>query len=330
MNKKAIPSIVILFISLGIFLGFSVIDKEPNGSRIQEPVQLESIPPSPPPYYVSPNAIIYEDSLDGANDTTDLKARGYLVYYRGSGPQGLTATWFQGNNTVFPAFNGPSTGYVAANYNVVTGMNNIDSWLVLPITSVSVGDTLSFYERSPTGSTWPDSMRIMYSPVGDSVPEAASWVELGRFKNNITAWTQRIFTVPTAGANGRFALRYNVVNGGPTGTNSNFIGVDWIRVYGTPTGVTNNQTPVAYDLSQNYPNPFNPSTTINYSIKQSGLVTLKVYDILGKKVATLVNDLKVAGSYSVTFNGSDFSSSVYTYRLEVNDFVSVKRMLLVK
>jgi len=232
MKNKVLPSLVILFVSLGIFLGFSVMNDNPNGSRTQEPVQFESIPLSPAPHYVAPDAIIFEDSLNGANDTTDLKARGYLVYYRGTGPQGLTATWFQGTSTVFPAFNGPTSGYVAANYNVVTGMNNIDSWLVLPVTPVGAGDTLSFYERSPTGSTWPDSMRVMYSAAGDSTPEG-TWVELGRFKNSITAWTQHIYTAPTAGPNGRFALRYAVANGGPSGSNSNYIGVDWIRVYGS-------------------------------------------------------------------------------------------------
>jgi len=113
-------------------------------------------------------------------------------------------------------------------------------------------------------------------------------------------------------------------------TNGDAISLDLVDFSGTVIGVTNNQTPVAYDLSQNYPNPFNPATTIDFSIKKKGLVTLKVYDILGKKVATLVNDLKVAGSYSVNFNGENLSSGVYTYRLEVNDFVSVKRMLLVK
>ena len=67
--------------------------------------------------------------MNGANDTTSLHSRGYVTYYRGTGPQGTAATWFQGNQTVFKAFNGPLNGYVAANYQVVTGMNDIDSWV---------------------------------------------------------------------------------------------------------------------------------------------------------------------------------------------------------
>ena len=549
MKNKVLPSVVILFISLGIFLGFSVMDDNPNSSRTQEPVQFESIPLSPAPHYVTPDAIIFEDSLNGANDTTDLKARGYLVYYRGTGPQGAIGTWFQGNSTVFPAFNGPATGYVAANYNVVTGANNIDSWLISPPVTVGAGDTLSFYERGVTASAWVDSMRIMYSAVGSTTPEG-TWVELGRFQNTITgSWFNRIYTFPTAGSGARFALRYNIVNGGPSGTNSNFIGVDWIRVYGsgggppigpvpeiiyykfednpTSTSVTNyaipgqgtNPAPLSiisltsggqfdscivgttgasnggvvtgwnnslgsgswtistwinlptdptglayyifgdaagsfrcfhngvagpnslmlrgtgitnvtvtgvgpapvvvhfvYDsaasnikvykdgvfdqtssqalnlspgsgfkvggysttrtmkasldefrvysraldtaeisatwnhqlpiitaiptpvlnmpdkfvLSQNYPNPFNPTTTIEYKTPTKGLVVLKVYDILGKEIATLVNEVKNAGSYTVEFNSTNLPSGTYFYRLEAGDNLDVKKMILLK
>lgn len=83
-------------------------------------------------------------------------------------------------------------------------------------------------------------------------------------------------------------------------------------------------------LYQNYPNPFNPSTTIKYSIKESGLVTLKVFDVLGKEVADLVNEVKPAGVYEIEFNAIDLPSGVYIYSLRVNDFVSNQKMLLLK
>ena len=76
--------------------------------------------------------------------------------------------------------------------------------------------------------------------------------------------------------------------------------------------------PTSYALGQNYPNPFNPTTTIQYDIPASGsqkLVTLKVYDVIGREVATLVNETKVAGSYQVTFNASRIASGVYFYKL---------------
>jgi hypothetical protein len=86
----------------------------------------------------------------------------------------------------------------------------------------------------------------------------------------------------------------------------------------------------SYSVSQNYPNPFNPSTTIRYQIPKPGLVTLKVYDILGKEVATLVNENKIEGSYDFTFNASRFASGVYIYQIRVNDYVSSKKMILLK
>ena len=88
--------------------------------------------------------------------------------------------------------------------------------------------------------------------------------------------------------------------------------------------------PTETKLLSNYPNPFNPSTTIKYQLKEPGFVTLKVYDILGKEVATLVNENKGAGYYTVNFDASKLASGLYIYRLEVNNFVESKKMLLTK
>jgi hypothetical protein len=88
--------------------------------------------------------------------------------------------------------------------------------------------------------------------------------------------------------------------------------------------------PEEYSLSQNYPNPFNPSTKINYGLPASGLVTLKVFDNLGREIATLVNEVKDAGYYTVSFNANDLSSGVYYCKIAVNGFVMIKRMILLK
>jgi len=96
-------------------------------------------------------------------------------------------------------------------------------------------------------------------------------------------------------------------------------------------GVSNNATIAdSYELSQNYPNPFNPTTSINYSIPKSGLVTLKVFDILGKEVAIIVNEFKNAGNHDVNFNASSLSSGVYFYRIESGNFIDTKKMFLLK
>jgi hypothetical protein len=93
-----------------------------------------------------------------------------------------------------------------------------------------------------------------------------------------------------------------------------------------------NVIPYIYSLSQNYPNPFNPATRIQYSVANAGMVTLKVYNMLGQEVKTLVNEEKSAGIYEVTFNaaGLSLASGVYIYRIKAGDFVKVKKLMLIK
>ncbi len=88
--------------------------------------------------------------------------------------------------------------------------------------------------------------------------------------------------------------------------------------------------PEAYALDQNYPNPFNPSTTITFSLPHASHVSLKVFDLLGQEVATLVNGNQTAGPHEVTFNAAGLSSGVYFYKLVSGDFAQVKKMSLVK
>ncbi len=129
------------------------------------------------------------------------------------------------------------------------------------------------------------------------------------------------------------------------GTNNSLYGVSkignrWIAVgdYGTilkssfgEVGVRDkNEIPTVFSLQQNYPNPFNPGTKIIYSIPQTSFVTLKIYDILGNEVATLVNEEKALGNYEVEFNASKLSAGVYFYKLQAGKFVQTKKMMLLK
>lgn len=86
----------------------------------------------------------------------------------------------------------------------------------------------------------------------------------------------------------------------------------------------------SFKLEQNYPNPFNPSTEIKYSIPVESYVRLKVYNVLGNEVATLVNEEKPAGKYSIKFNASNLSSGVYIYRLQTDYSIITKKMTLIK
>ena len=105
---------------------------------------------------------------------------------------------------------------------------------------------------------------------------------------------------------------------------------EWID--GGMVGVESNvsELPEKYSLSQNYPNPFNPTTVINFSIPESGLVSVKVYNALGQQVAELVNEVKAAGSYDVDFNASNLSSGMYIYKISAGQFSATRKMMLLK
>jgi hypothetical protein len=93
---------------------------------------------------------------------------------------------------------------------------------------------------------------------------------------------------------------------------------------------TNGEIPSKYELFQNYPNPFNPTTVISYQLPKSGHVFLKVYDVLGREVVTLVDGNMKAGNYPVQFNASKLSGGVYFYRLQATGYIETKKFLLVK
>lgn len=98
-----------------------------------------------------------------------------------------------------------------------------------------------------------------------------------------------------------------------------------------PTGIKNEGgIPNEYSLSQNYPNPFNPSTQISFSIPKEGNVKLTVYDVIGNEVAIIVNGYFTAGNYKVTLNASGWSSGVYYYKIESNNYKSVRKMIIIK
>ena len=94
--------------------------------------------------------------------------------------------------------------------------------------------------------------------------------------------------------------------------------------------VAANELPVAFTLAQNYPNPFNPGTKIKYSVPQSSNVVIKVFDVLGNEIETLINEEKPVGTYELNWNAANLLSGVYFYRLQAGDFVQTRKMLLLK
>jgi hypothetical protein len=114
-------------------------------------------------------------------------------------------------------------------------------------------------------------------------------------------------------------------------------GGEWVKfekdIYnydGTVDVANKSQIPIEFEFMQNYPNPFNPETTISYTINESNNVELKIYDILGNYIATLVNESKQPGRYNVKFNAADYSSGAYIYSLNVGNKIVTKKCLLIK
>jgi len=110
--------------------------------------------------------------------------------------------------------------------------------------------------------------------------------------------------------------------------NSNYVIVKYGNI---PTGIASGSSVVKdFDLEQNYPNPFNPATTIRYRVPEADFVSLQVFDILGKRVAVLVNEEKPSGSYKINFNAEDLASGIYLYKLEIGSHIKTKKMVLTK
>ena len=108
------------------------------------------------------------------------------------------------------------------------------------------------------------------------------------------------------------------------------------RIYNSGTGQlpklssTEEVLPTEFSLSQNYPNPFNPSTTIKFDIPKATRVSLKIYNVLGQEVETLVNEIMEPGAYNFKWDAGHFASGMYIYRIEAGNFVQSKKMMLIK
>ena len=144
------------------------------------------------------------------------------------------------------------------------------------------------------------------------------WTEVGFVHGNGTSNSPHEYSYTDAGiSSGTYAYRLKQID------NSG------VFKYSASTEVTI-AAPKAFALNQNYPNPFNPTTVISYQLPIMGNVSLRIYDMLGREVETLVNETQEAGSYEVVFNASNIASGVYFYRLQAGDYTAMKRILLVK
>lgn len=271
---------------------YMVFDRNYVGSYSDRgPVKTETTPSN---WYVNINA-----AINGAAD--QLLAFGVAD----NATDGFDALYDYAKPPISPAPNAAET------YFLQSGWNQYITKFAADIKAPFTGQTAkswSFRAMSKTGG----SMTIEWANISSlpqEIKDNYTFMLRGPgIPNGINMLTQTSYTfTATAGAVYSFSI------------NSTPVGVD------DGTG-----QPVSYRLNQNFPNPFNPSTTISYSIAEPGVVTLKVFDAQGNEVASLVNEYKNSGSYSINFDASGLSSGVYFYKLQAGSFSETRKLMLMK
>jgi photosystem II stability/assembly factor-like uncharacterized protein len=208
------------------------------------------------------------------------------------------------DDRAFVTFGGFGTSHVFKTENagvtwtdIGVGLPDVPTWSVAVdpenTNHIYVGNEIAVYQSQDSGDNWTN--------ISGNLPDAVLAMELDFSNSN------RMLRLATHG-NGAYQLAL--------------------------TSAVSNQyeetIPTYFTLEQNYPNPFNPSTTIRYSIKESGSVKLNVFDINGKQVAALVNKTQTVGEYTVTFDGSNLASGTYIYKLQIGNNSTTKKMVLIK
>ncbi len=203
---------------------------------------------TPVEYHPNGADAIFTDDMNGDNTVVGIMARGWFFDdVDGAG----TTTTFQGNPTVFTAYEGPDDGYLGENFNGAFGGGLlIDQWLISPEVTVSAGDTLKFWQRSPDGSTFPDPLQVWVSTTAGTTA-AAFDVQIGAFTGSTTGWWQFVEVFPMSGTV-RFAVRYYTTNGGPGGSESDYIGLDYFEVISASGGGTITIAEAIEDLNMDF------------------------------------------------------------------------------
>jgi hypothetical protein len=261
-------------------------------------------------------------------------------------------------NTNNMVFNPSQSTYLNTSFDVFLGLYD---WHGAPHSSLLTGAKPDYHfrfaqDRVLVDNNGVDSLEIpgenyFYGPrfpdpyAGYNVEARISWQDIAQKRKGGNTGTDNVFS-PVEGMRIPFDIEINScspsatqrdgqldlspIAAGNSWSNVALWAYTWIGDKWTTPVVNNKQTIYSYKLSQNYPNPFNPSTNIQYTILKQGHVTLTIFDILGRKVATLVDQVQNAGNHTISFNASRFASGVYFYQIQAGDFRNVKKMMLLK
>ena len=284
------------------------------------------------PTYVSPDAT----SPSGAS----LRVNSNTVLGAGSGP--IVSTSFPGtrvctmkfkkkvgsfpiiplNMTFRTALPNPFTkvfAYVGTLSTDITpqGTFTVESNTALPVELASFTATTNRNSVSLNWSTATETNNAGFD-VERKAATGTEWTKVGNVAGNGTTSEVRNYTFTDRANTGTYNYRLKQLD-----VNGNF-------EYFNLSNEIEVGVPNSFDMSQNYPNPFNPSTKINYDLPVDGKVSIVLYDLTGRQVASIVNEVKTAGYYTVSFNASNLASGMYFYRISAGNFVSTKKMVLVK
>ncbi len=259
--------------------------------------------------------ILYDDGLHGDSQPDDEIYGGYIL------PMNVEDYFKLNVSTTEDT----SNKYVNTPTNLrftTAGPIKLDSLSVLKVSS-KVYSVKPFFRNEGSSYTVND-LKIKISTLDKSLKIETDTISISNIAPGTTAGpTDGINITVGSRFSGVFNLNFEIMSDGWT---------YWTdKISQAITGIDEvMHTPINYNLFQNYPNPFNPVTTIKYSIPQAAFVSLKVYDVLGREVASLVNDKKSAGNYKVKWNAKNFTSGIYFYRIEAGSFVQTNKMILLK
>jgi hypothetical protein len=219
----------------------------------------------------------------------------------------------------YSAGTGITQGLITSTFPATTGNTDSLRFQHAYCTFTTENDQLQIQTSTNAGTSW---TTLILLDGGVSGPLVTAPPQASPFTPTASQWGRKSFGLPV----GTNKVRFNAIS-----AFGNNLFLDSICVGGL-VGVHNpiGLVPGQFSLSQNYPNPFNPTTTIQFNMPKAGNVEIKVFDILGREVATLVNEFKPVGVHSVNFNASNLSSGVYFYTMKSADFTITKKMLLVK